>query len=103
VCAVCKVTYDFILQFEWLDDEEAMMLETLGLRAAFPPVALNREAQAGEPGVAATYLAMLDREDWAALVRLYARDAAMFGYTGAVEALAEELERGWVDSDTVFL
>ena len=95
-CAVCAVPYTHILHFEQLDAEEDLMLEELGLRSAFPPVALNREEKAvGEVGVTEAYMGMLREEDWVRLLALYSRDVAMFGYQEQVEELGEALRLRW--------
>ena len=77
-CAVCSVTYTFVIKFERLEEEEMELMSILGMSERFPPMFLKMKS--GRENVTEKYLKMLRKEDCMKLVEVYSQDIERFGY-----------------------
>ena len=95
LCSPCHINYKYIIKFEQMRQEEAMMMEMMGLGRKLSQtinVNMNKHRSRDEgTRYVVKYLNMLTEKDWEQLLEVYKEDVEMFMYKEDLETLKQTL------------
>ena len=78
-CDICLIPYNYVLHFENLEEEEAMLVEKLEAEKMIKPRRENENTNKS-PDILTKYFSQLDPTDIERLYRLYETDFEIFNY-----------------------
>ena len=93
LCGLCQIKYTYIIKLEQMRQEQAMMMEMMGLGTILSQtvhVNMNKHKNRDE-GYVVKYLNMLTEKDWEQLLEVYKDDVEMFMYKEDLETLKKTL------------